>query len=45
MRFALSSSPNGMIVVTALRHNLIVATRNTRDFSKAGVKVVDPFFS
>jgi len=34
---------DGMIAATALQHNLTVATRNTRDFGKAGVKVVDPF--
>jgi len=32
-----------MIAATALAHGLTVATRNTRDFKKAGVKVVDPF--
>jgi predicted nucleic acid-binding protein len=34
---------DGMIAATALQHDLIVVTRNTRDFSKAGVKVLDPF--
>jgi hypothetical protein len=34
---------DGMIAATALQHNLTVATRNTKDFGKAGVKVVDPF--
>jgi len=34
---------DGMIAATALQHNITVATRNTRDFGKAGVKVVDPF--
>lgn len=33
----------GMIAATALEHGLTVATRNTRDFRKTGVKVVDPF--
>ncbi len=32
-----------MIAATALAHGLTVATRNARDFAKAGVKVVDPF--
>ena len=32
-----------MIAATALAHDLTVATRNTRDFAKAGVRVVDPF--
>jgi predicted nucleic acid-binding protein len=36
---------DGMIAATALAHGLTVATRNTRDFKKAGVKVVDPFVS
>jgi hypothetical protein len=34
---------DGMIAATALTHGLTVATRNTRDFLKAGVNVVDPF--
>jgi predicted nucleic acid-binding protein len=34
---------DGMIAATALEHNLTVATRNVRDFQKAGVKVLDPF--
>ena len=34
---------DGMIAATALEHDLTVATRNVRDFQKAGVKVLDPF--
>ena len=34
---------DSMIAATALQHELIVATRNTRDFERAGVKVLDPF--
>lgn len=34
---------DGMIAATALAHGMTVATRNTRDFAKAGVGVVDPF--
>lgn len=34
---------DGMIAATALTHGLTVATRNTRDFQRAGVEVVDPF--
>jgi predicted nucleic acid-binding protein len=34
---------DGMIAATALRHDLTVATRNTRDFRKTGVKVLNPF--
>jgi predicted nucleic acid-binding protein len=34
---------DSMIAATALQHDLTVATRNTRDFNKTGVKVHDPF--
>ena len=34
---------DGMIAATALQNNLTVATRNTRDFQKTGVKTVNPF--
>jgi predicted nucleic acid-binding protein len=34
---------DSLIAATALVHGLTVATRNIRDFGKAGVKVVDPF--
>ena len=34
---------DGMIAATALHHNLTIATRNTRDFQKTGVKTVNPF--
>ena len=34
---------DGMIAATALQHDLIVATRNTRDFQKTGVKTFTPF--
>ena len=34
---------DSMIAATALRHGLTVVTRNTRDFARAGVAVVDPF--
>ena len=33
----------GWLSAHALEHDLTVATRNVRDFKKAGVKVVDPF--
>jgi len=36
---------DSLIAATALTHSLTVATRNVRDFSKAGVKVIDPFIS
>jgi predicted nucleic acid-binding protein len=34
---------DGMIAATALQYDLIVATRNTRDFQKTGVKTLNPF--
>jgi predicted nucleic acid-binding protein len=34
---------DGMIAATALHHDLTIATRNTGDFKKAGLKVFDPF--
>lgn len=34
---------DSMIAATALEHDLIVATRNVRDFQKAGVRLFDPF--
>jgi predicted nucleic acid-binding protein len=34
---------DGMIAATALQHDLTIATRNTHDFRKTGVKVVNPF--
>jgi predicted nucleic acid-binding protein len=34
---------DGMIAATALQHDLIVATRNTRDFQKTRVKTLNPF--
>ncbi len=34
---------DSLIAATALVHGLIVVTRNTVDFSNAGVRVLDPF--
>lgn len=34
---------DSLIAATALVHGLPVATRNRRDFEKAGVKIVNPF--
>ena len=34
---------DSLIAATALVHGLAVATRNQRDFEKAGVEVIDPF--
>ena len=45
LRAAAESIPikDSLIAATALANNLMVATRNQRDFKKARVKVVDPF--
>jgi predicted nucleic acid-binding protein len=45
LRAAGKSMPikDSLIAATALVHGLTVVTRNSRDFAKAGVKVVDPF--
>jgi predicted nucleic acid-binding protein len=34
---------DSLIAATALTHGLTVATRDTGDFAKAGVKVINPF--
>ncbi len=34
---------DGLIAATALQHGLIVATRNTSDFERCGVPLVNPF--
>jgi toxin FitB len=34
---------DSMIAATALQHDLTVATRNTRDFNKTAVRVLNPF--
>jgi toxin FitB len=34
---------DGMVAASALARGLTVATRNTRDFAHAGVRLVDPF--
>jgi toxin FitB len=34
---------DSMIAATALQHDLTVATRNTRDFDKTDVQVLNPF--
>ncbi len=45
LRAAGQSMPikDSLIAATALAHGLTMATRNRRDFAKAGVNVVDPF--
>ena len=37
------SLPDAFVAATALEHNLIVATRNTRDFLQSKVSVVNPW--
>ena len=37
------SAIDSIIAATAIRHGLAVVTRNTKDFSDAPVRVVDPF--
>jgi hypothetical protein len=34
---------DALIAATAMRHNLTVATRNTRDFQSSGAKLHNPF--
>lgn len=34
---------DSLIAASALEHDLTVVTRNVRDFSAAGVRIVDPF--
>lgn len=34
---------DGMIAATALQHDLTIATRNLRDFEKAGLRPLNPF--
>jgi len=34
---------DSLIAATALVHGLVVATRNRRDFERAGVEIVNPF--
>jgi len=36
-------SLDSQIAATAHRHALIVVTRNTKDFTKAGVRTLNPF--
>jgi predicted nucleic acid-binding protein len=36
---------DSLIAATALAHNLTVVTRNTKDFEKSGVAVLDPFLT
>ncbi|HEV2971052.1 MAG TPA: type II toxin-antitoxin system VapC family toxin [Pirellulales bacterium] len=36
---------DSLIAATALQHQLTVATRNTRDYKHAGVRLVNPFNS
>lgn len=37
------SAPDMLIAATAMEHQLVLATRNVRDFMGCGVQVVNPF--
>lgn len=37
------STPDMLIAATAIEHQLVLATRNMRDFMGCGVQVVNPF--
>jgi toxin FitB len=37
------SSMDGFIAATAIAHDLVLATRNTKDFADFGLKIVDPW--
>ena len=37
------SAPDMLIAATAIEHQLVLATRNVRDFLGCGVQVVNPF--
>jgi predicted nucleic acid-binding protein len=37
------STPDMLIAATAIEHQLVLATRNVRDFLGCGVQVVNPF--
>ena len=39
------ATADGLIAATALENDLIVATRNTRDFVKLGVPILNPWTS
>ncbi len=39
------SAPDMLIAATAIEHQLVLATRNVRDFMGCGVQVVNPFES
>jgi predicted nucleic acid-binding protein len=34
---------DGLLAATARVHNLVLVTRNTRDFTRTGVRVLNPF--
>ncbi len=34
---------DSMIAATALKHGLMIATRNEKDFAATGLKIIDPF--
>jgi toxin FitB len=38
-----TGSMDGLMVATTLRHQMIIATRNTSDFEPCGVQVINPW--
>jgi len=34
---------DGLLAATAIRHNLVLVTRNMRDVTKSGARLLDPF--
>ncbi|AGP41828.1 hypothetical protein BE04_00230 [Sorangium cellulosum] len=34
---------DGMLAATAIVHNLVLVTRNTRDVARTGVRLLNPF--
>lgn len=43
MRGAPLNTADGLIAATALEHDLILVTRNTRDFTGPGVPLLNPW--
>jgi len=37
------SAPDGLIAATALEHDLVIVTRNARDFAGLGVEILNPW--
>ena len=37
------NAPDGLIAATALEHDLIIVTRNVKDFDGLGVEILNPW--